>query len=196
MFSRPVVGIGRDAAVGDGERASVGEQDRLVGADAVRRKLADALVARRDIIDANEPVASLDVVLARQEQASTVGKSAVAEEMPAWLGLEDVGLGAAREIERHREEAWAAREGDGAAACAVDGDVVAARGERDLAQDLAGTREQRERVAAARVATCRDKVRRLGALSRFGACIWAGRQGQSGANEKAASIDQHGSLPP
>ena len=65
-----MVGMGGDTAVGDDERAPVAEEVDVVRADAVRRDLADALVAGRSIPDADATRARRVVVLRRVEQAA------------------------------------------------------------------------------------------------------------------------------
>ena len=154
--------VGLDAAVGDGERLAVGEQDHLVRADAERLQLADALVALRGVIDAEEAVARLVVVLGRVEQAPVGREHAVAVEVAVRRRREQHRLAPAPHIEGERERAGAAREHHRLAACGVERDVVAAVPQRQLAHDRAVEPQHHDRVGAIRAPACGDEVATTG----------------------------------
>src|SRR3546814_2487060 len=61
--------MGADAAVADGKRMAVRQHQELVRPDAMGRQLADAGIAGRAIVDADDTTTGLVVVFGRVEQA-------------------------------------------------------------------------------------------------------------------------------
>ncbi len=84
--------------------------------------------------------------------------------MPVRLGREHLRLGLAVEIEQHAEIAGPAAEHDAAARDRIDGDVVAAIGDRDLAQDSAVRSKKNDSISAVGRAAGRHERRRTGRL--------------------------------
>ena len=94
----------------------------------------------RRVVDADHSGAGGKIVLGREKQLAVGRIGAVAEEMPVRRRDENLRRDARMNVEGDGEGARPAREGDGAAACRMHGEIVAARRKRDLADEVARSR--------------------------------------------------------
>ena len=136
-----------DAAIGDRQRAAVAEQQHLVRVHAVGRELADAAEAVGRVVDADHAGGVVEVVLGRVEQRAVGREHAVAEEMPARRAGDGERLAAAPVWSKTTAKVpGPAREHDGAAGDRIEGDVVAAIGQRRGEQQLAVLGQHRDAI--------------------------------------------------
>ncbi len=114
----------------------------------MRREFADARKAAPRVIDADHAGGVVEIVLGRVEQRAVRRKDAVAEEVAAGDALDGDGLAPAGGIEHHGKGSGLTREDDRAAGNRVEGDVMAAIGQVDRVQDLAGFGQDRRAIGA------------------------------------------------
>ena len=115
---------------------------------AVGREFADAAEFRARVIDADDAGGIVEIVLGGVEQRAVGREHAVAEEMPAG----DAGDGQRRVtagvVEDHGEGAGLPGEDHRALRHRIEGDVVAAIGQVDRMQHLAGLGQDGRAIAA------------------------------------------------
>ena len=184
------IGMRLDAAIGDRECASVRHQQQLVRVHAVGRELADAAKAVGGVVDADHARGGLEVVLGRVEQLAVGREHSVAEEMPSLDARDGQRRLVGRMVEDDGEGAWPAGEDHGRPVHGVEGDVMAALGQVDREQHLAGLGEQRHAIGA--VATLeRGGEDGIGLLDRGAGRRRQGR-GEAGARglQEMPSVDR------
>ena len=146
--------IGLDPAIGDGERLSVGQQDRLVRADAARREFADARVGIGRVVDADDAL--------RRRQNRSRSRRAAFRPPNRRRGRRNGGPAARRKpaarARPRMSKATAKVPGRRAKATArplspVHREIMAARRQRDLADEIAALAEDHDGEAAVRAAS-------------------------------------------
>ena len=142
------VGVGRDAAVGDDQGLAAGEQRNLVRADAMGRKLAQALVPALHVVDADDAALALEVVLGGVEQPPVQAEDAVPIEMSVDRRFYASGDGAQHEVQNQGEAAGAPGEMHGSASVGAHSERMAPRRQRQIEERSAVLSKAADPVAA------------------------------------------------
>ena len=140
------------------------------------------------------PALAATIVLRREEQFSVGRIGAVPEKVPVGPRHEDLRRLLCEEVEGDRERAGTAREGDRPPALPVHRHVVAARRQRDLADQLAAFAQNCDSEIAVAAHGGREDQRLARRERRRGAWGETGGERRSGPGEQRASVDDHFSV--
>ena len=184
------IGMGLDAAIGDGKRAAVAGEQKFVGADAMGGELMDAAEPVARVVDADHAGGVVEIVLRGVEQRAIGREHSMAEEMAALDADNGMRRSAASMVEDHREGARLAREDDGAPRDGVERHVMAAIGKVEGEDELAFFRQDgnAETPVSPLEGSGED---RLGTLQGPGAARQQrGGQPRAGGADESATVDQ------
>ena len=155
----PLIGMGADAAIGDGKRLAIRHQDQLMRPDAMGRILADSAIAVRGVVEADFTLPALIVVLGGEQSTTVMRQGTVTVEVAAGGRVNAMQCYPRFVINYNGKPAWPAREHHHMRSLGVKSHRMSATGERQAEVGTAHLVESGHMVFARRIRSATDEER-------------------------------------